>query len=217
MSDLHFICTVIIVNKMRPLMEVLKINRAHLAQGLRLPLRSQMMRLRLHNFAGYIFSWSPGLWSRHKYATALAPAPELSSIAKQLRLRSPRSYDAYELDQNWAALGTRAKLGTRALMSGTRAKFRKYDPCAFQMRKFINSSHSIIWRRLVFISSFFHNSLFISHVFGDKYANQDTLSSSNVSKKAKLNTSIIGQLVTSLNDHRSLQTALSFQKSSFRE
>ena len=34
----------------------------------------------------------------------------------------------YVLDQGWATPGTRAELGTRALLFGTRARTRKRDP-----------------------------------------------------------------------------------------
>ena len=140
-----------------------------------------------------------GLWSRHKYATAPAPAPELSSITKKLRLqlrsslllesssgselrlklRSPRSYDAYNTDQRWAALGK------RALMSGTRANPWKYDPSAFQMRKIHKLQATVLFDEAWCSHRhfrFFDNSLFILNLFGAKYANQDTLPSSNVWK-----------------------------------
>ena len=41
---------------------------------------------------------------------------------------------------------------------------------------------------------FFDNSVFILNLFGAKYANQDTLPSSNVSKKSKLDICIIDEI-----------------------
>ena len=117
-----------------------------------------------------------------RYATAPAPAPELSSITKKLRLqlrsslplessssselrlklRSPRSYDAYNAGQRWVALGK------RSLMSGTRAKPRKYYPAAFQIRKFIIYKSQYL-KKLGFpivIFFFFNHSLFILNLVG---------------------------------------------------